>query len=385
MKKILLIFLALVLLLSACSAQKTTPPVTDDPSTEQNNPTPDTPSIPSTPDVPITDIPASPDEIPGNPEDIASPSDTPTKPEEVQYPDISGFNRDVRTIVYAADAIELVSPQSKSKISFVKDFTFIRLGTVDNYTVILYKDELYLASTSLLTSTRPSVCAEKEKSLGGIYYPGGEKIVAIDAGHQSKGMYDTEPNAPGSTVMKAKVASGTEGVSTKIAEYVLNLNVSLLLRDELISRGYTVVMIRETHDVQISNSERAIIANNYKADAFIRVHANGSDNKNVRGAIAIFQTKNNKWCGDIYPQSRALSEAILSEYCKQTGIENDGNYEDDTMTGINWTEVPATIIELGYMSNAEEDKLMATTEFHKNAAIGIARGVDLYFSISGVN
>ena len=49
------------------------------------------------------------------------------------------------------------------------------------------------------------------------------------------------------------------------------------------------------------------------------------------------------------------------------------------MTGINWTRIPSTILELGYMSNAEEDKLMATPEFHANAACGIAQGLDAYF------
>ena len=84
-------------------------------------------------------------------------------------------------------------------------------------------------------------------------------------------MYDQEPIGPGSSTLKAKVASGTDGVYTKIPERELNLAVSLLLRDELISRGYGVVMIREVQDVQISNSQRAVMANNYNADALIRV------------------------------------------------------------------------------------------------------------------
>ncbi len=371
MKKLLFILLILSLLLTACANERaSSPALPDAPTPEQ----PDEPAIPDTPDEPV---------LPDNPTEPTTPSDTPTEPEkpaEPKYPDISGFDRSARSIVYAAATLTLTDPESGTALILAKDHALISLGTAEKYTVILYKNALYFADSADITTERPKACTDKEKQLGGTLYLGGEKIVAIDAGHQSKGMYDKEPVGPGSSTLKTKVAAGTEGVSTKIAEYVLNLNVSLLLRDELIARGYTVVMIRETHDIRISNAERAQMANAYKADAFIRVHANGSDNKNARGALAIFQTKENPWCGALYSQSRALSEAVLDAYCKQTGIENDGNWETDTMTGINWTTVPSTIIELGYMSNAEEDKLMSTSAFHNDAAIGIADGVDKYFS-----
>ena len=253
------------------------------------------------------------------------------------------------------------------------------MGKVDSYAVILRSGELYLAPADCITDQKPAAALNMQAQFGGSYYPGNDKTVVIDPGHQGKGMSEKEPNAPGSDVLKAKVASGTQGVATGIEEYRLNLSVSLLLRDELIERGYTVVMIREDNDARISNAERAVMANDYGADAFIRVHANGSDNPEAKGAIAIFQTGSNPWCGDLYAQSRLLSETVLKHYCERSGIENDGNWETDTMTGINWTRVPSTIIELGYMSNAEEDRLMATPEFHAAAAEGIALGVDGYF------
>ena len=90
-------------------------------------------------------------------------------------------------------------------------------------------------------------------------------IIVIDPGHQQKGNYDKEPNGPGSSELKAKVSSGTAGISTGIPEYKLTLAVSLYLKDELLARGYEVIMTRETHDVDISNVERALIANEANA------------------------------------------------------------------------------------------------------------------------
>ncbi len=208
----------------------------------------------------------------------------------------------------------------------------------------------------------------------------GTKVIAIDAGHQLRGNSSLEPNAPGSKVKKAKVTSGTTGVATRIPEYKLNLQVAKKLKKELKKRGYRVVMIRTKHNVNISNVERAKIANRAKADAFIRIHGNSIDNSSVSGALTMAPSGNNKYLSKkVRKASQKLSKKVIQKFCKATGARNRGVMVSDTMTGINWCKVPVTIVEMGFMSNVAEDRKMATDSYQKKMVKGIADGVDAFF------
>ena len=212
--------------------------------------------------------------------------------------------------------------------------------------------------------------------------PEAAHIVCIDPGHQRFGSSAPEPIGPGAAQTKARVTGGTQGRFTGVTEYELNLAVSLLLRDELTARGYTVVMTRETNDVDISNAERAAIAESAGAEVFVRIHANGSDDPGKSGAMTICMTPQNPYNAALYSESRALSNCVLDALVAAAGCRREYVWETDTMSGINWASMPVTIVEMGYMTNEQEDRLLATDDYRARLAQGIADGIDAYFAHS---
>lgn len=238
------------------------------------------------------------------------------------------------------------------------------------------------------TPSKPSVFSQNNttsSSSSSVFSSGSETnghIIGIDPGHQSESvdMSALEPNGPGSSEMKAKCSTGTQGSYSGVPEYQLNLEVSLQLRDELEQRGYQVVMTRTDNETAISNMERAQYVASQGAEIYVRIHANGDDSHTASGALTMSPSQNNPYISQLFDQSNRLSQCIIDSYCAATGFQNLGIQYTDTMTGINWSTVPVTILEMGFMTSQDDDLKMNDTEFQKTMVQGIANGIDSYFA-----
>ena len=208
--------------------------------------------------------------------------------------------------------------------------------------------------------------------------PAAGPIVCIDPGHQGRANLDTEPQGPDSDIMKAKVSDGTRGVSSGIRESVVNLTIALQLRDELLRRGYQVVMTRTSEEVDISNKERAQLANNSGAQAFLRLHCDSGD-PSWTGTAIFCQHPHSQYNGYQYANSRRLCEILLEQMCRATGAQNRGVVEAYNYTGINWSKVPGGLIEMGFLSNAAEEQKLLDPAYQQLLVQAMADGLDIYF------
>ncbi|MFH0793291.1 MAG: N-acetylmuramoyl-L-alanine amidase [bacterium] len=203
-------------------------------------------------------------------------------------------------------------------------------------------------------------------------------VVCIDPGHQLHGNSTPEPIGPGSTTTKPCVSSGTAGALSG-PEHGVNLNVGLKLRDILTSQGVQVVMTRTTADVDLCNSARAAIANEAKADLFIRLHCNAGG-ASARGAIMLYPARITGWTDDIATQSLAAAHVVQPIYEQVTGLPRSGTgySERSDLSGFNWSDVPSILPEMLFQTNATDDALAADDAFRQVMAQGLADGIMAY-------
>ncbi|OPX46049.1 germination-specific N-acetylmuramoyl-L-alanine amidase precursor [Ruminiclostridium hungatei] len=206
--------------------------------------------------------------------------------------------------------------------------------------------------------------------------------ICIDPGHGkvTKKIKKTEPVAPGSTVMKAATAVGTSGAATKITEESLNLAVSLKLKKALSEKGAKLIMVRETDVCNMTNVERTEFWNKSGADLTIRIHANGSDNSKVSGMLMLIP--GNKYIKDkaMLEKSAKAGQYIMEAVLGKTKARSQGIVKSSDMTGFNWSKIPVVLLEMGFMTNPEEDRLLNTPDYQDKIVAGIVEGIERYSS-----
>ena len=200
-------------------------------------------------------------------------------------------------------------------------------------------------------------------------------VVVIDPGHDARANSDLEPIGPGSSDLKVKDGGGAKGVVTGQREPVFNLAVALRLRTLLERAGVQVVMTRtRTAGVSIGNVARARIANRAGADLFLRIHADGSTNRATHGTHTLIPARRRGWTDDIYGASKRAGRIVQSSLVNRIGSVDRGLDERSDITGFNWSNVPAILVESGFLSNPAEDRLLASASYRRKIARGLCEG-----------
>lgn len=203
--------------------------------------------------------------------------------------------------------------------------------------------------------------------------------IALDPGQQKNANSEKEPVGPGATATTAKMTYGATSLTTEMREHEWNLTISLKIKKELVARGYEVYMTRETADVNISNGERAVAANESGADIYVSIQADAADSASANGIYAQIPTKTNAFVGYMYDSCKSLGSSIQTALIKATGAYDRGLMETDNVAAINWCSVPVTVLQLGYMTNKDEDTKLQSADYQDKLVKAICDGIDAYF------
>lgn len=206
--------------------------------------------------------------------------------------------------------------------------------------------------------------------------------ICIDAGHGTTSGDNRikEPVAPGSKTMKAAFATGTRGVYTDVPEAAVNLDVAKKLKERLTAAGAEVIMIRETSQCDLSNIDRAKLWNESGAGLTIRIHCNGIDDSRVSGILMMIPGEKYIKDGEMLERSLEAGQLIMAGVIKHTNSKSRDIVKSNDLTGFNWSKIPVVLIEMGFMTNPEEDRLLNNSQYQDKIAEGIEEGVQCYYN-----
>ncbi|WP_107951076.1 SH3 domain-containing protein [Lysinibacillus parviboronicapiens] len=228
--------------------------------------------------------------------------------------------------------------------------SFQIVGTKDDFYEIQLDDKTAFVANWVVSTSKNKSLANEEKAeprkkgtLNGL-------TIVVDAGHGG--------NDHGTT--------GQRGTDEKN----ITLKTASLLESKLSAAGANVVMTRES-DEYVALRKRVSIGHQYEADAFISLHYDATDNSSISGFTTYYLNGNQK----------GLAESIHSGLASKIDLKDRGTQQGNYLV-LRENRQKAVLIELGFLSNASEERVITTEKFREQATLGIYQGILDYFEVN---
>jgi N-acetylmuramoyl-L-alanine amidase len=204
-------------------------------------------------------------------------------------------------------------------------------------------------------------------------------LVCLDPGHGTVPAIgrQTEPIGPGSSQRKIKDGGGAPG------EAPIVLAIALKMRAILQRDGYRVALTRTGPTYAGGNIARARFCNVRRAALMVRIHADGSSDSSQQGAKTLYPAWRAGWTDDIYVPSLKAARAVQSALVRETGARDLGLVRRSDLTGFNWANVPAILVETGFTTNPAEGRLLRSRAYQLKVARGLSAGTELFLTTRG--
>jgi N-acetylmuramoyl-L-alanine amidase len=199
-------------------------------------------------------------------------------------------------------------------------------------------------------------------------------LICVDPGHGTVPAIgrQTEPIGPGSSKRKIKDGGGAPG-EAPVALAIAQRTRAILQRD-----GYRVAMTRTAPGYAGGNIARARFCNVRHAALMVRIHADGSTDTSLRGVSTLVPALRRGWTDDIHARSARAARRVQAAVVKHTGARNIGILQRSDLTGFNWADVPAILVECGFMTNRTESRLLRSPAYQLKVARGLVAGVEAF-------
>lgn len=140
-------------------------------------------------------------------------------------------------------------------------------------------------------------------------------------------------------------------------------------------------MTREVSEITITGIERCEIANESGADVHIHIHADGFNDSSVHGVSVLVPTGDYLGTPSIKDESVRLGELMVNAVAAETGAKNRGIIARYDLTGLNFSEIPSVFIEMGYMTNPQEDARLNTEEYQDKIVQGMVNSLLEWYGV----